>query len=83
MALQEIYHFFWHQFCDKYIEEAKKQLRESPDEIVGRPTKGVLIYVLVNSLKLLHPFLPFISEEIYQLLPINDKKLLIIEAWPR
>jgi valyl-tRNA synthetase len=69
-ALHLIYDFFWHQFCDEYIENSKKQLN----------TK-VLGYILISSLKLLHPFMPFITEEIWRALPLKDKKILIIEQW--
>lgn len=78
-AIQGIYHFFWHQFCDKFIEKAKEQLRNKTE---AENTKIILIYVLANCLKLLHPFIPFVTEQIYQLLPLRDKKALIIESWP-
>jgi len=75
LAAQELYQFFWHAFCDKYIEMTKERKQEAT------PT---LIYVLLTSLKLLHPFMPFITEEIYQKLPIKNKKQsLMIEAWPK
>jgi len=73
-ALQENYHFFWSKFCDVYIEKSKGQ--------EGKETEKVLFYVLATSLKLLHPFLPFITEEIYSRLPLKKKKPLIIESWP-
>ncbi len=74
-AAHTIYDFFWHDFCDRYIETTKKQNNEKTEEI--------LVFTLLNSLKLLHPFMPFISEEIYQKLPIkNKKKSLMIEKWP-
>jgi valyl-tRNA synthetase len=73
-AAHLIYDFFWHDFCDKYIECAKKQ--NNPQ------TKQILAYVLVNSLKLLHPFLPFVTEAIYQKLPFKEKEFLMIENWP-
>jgi len=73
-AARRLYEFFWHDFCDVYIEKAKKQDNEK--------TKKILLYVLLNSLKLLHPLIPFITEEIYQKLPIkNKKKCLMIEEW--
>jgi len=81
-AIQQIYHFFWHDFCDFYIEEAKKQIKEAKTQKEKETTQKVLLYVLVNSLKLLHPFMPFITEEIYQRLPLRSKKALIIEKWP-
>jgi valyl-tRNA synthetase len=70
-----IYDFFWHDFCDTYIETAKNQKSEE--------TKKILFFVLLNSLKILHPFMPFVTEELYQSLPIKNKKqCLMIEEWP-
>ncbi len=74
-ALREIYDFFWHEFCDVYIEEIKK----SPT----KENKKILVFILTESLKLLHPFMPFITEEIWSMLPIKSKNLLIIEQWPK
>ena len=71
-AAQKIYHFFWHNFCDIYIEECKKQ--NNPE---------MLLYVLRESLKLLHPFMPFITEQIFQMLPNKDSKALITAPWPK
>lgn len=78
-AAQEVYHFIWHEFADKYIEESKKQLA---DPEVKNNTTAILANLLVRSLKLLHPFMPFVTEEIYSKLPIKNKKLLIVEEWP-
>ncbi len=75
-AAHKLYDFFWHQFCDKYLEASKEQNTEE--------TKKVLLYVLSSSLKLLHPFIPFVTEEIYQNLPIKGKKqCIMIEEWPK
>jgi len=74
LAAETLYHFFWHTFCDKYIEMTKTRKEEA------RP---VLLEVLKTSLVLLHPFMPFITEEIYQKMPLkNKKKSISIEAWP-
>ncbi len=81
-AIRELYEFFWHEFCDAYIEAAKNQIREPKNDLEAKNTKAILIYVLANSLKLLHPFMPFITEEIWQSLPLKNKKDLIIEPWP-
>jgi valyl-tRNA synthetase len=79
-AAQEAYHFFWHKFCDKTIENVKMRIQNgSADAETGRL---VLWTVLYNSLKLLHPFMPFVSEAIYQKLPSRPKKMLMIEDWP-
>jgi len=86
-ALHKLYDFFWHEYADIYIETAKHQLRRS--EEVGAPTEAselakstqnVLLKVHLRLLKLLHPFLPFITEEIWS--AFNKKKLLLIESWP-
>lgn len=79
-ASQTLYHFFWHDFCDRYIERAKIQMTES--KFQKENTKNTLLYVLLTYLKLLHPFLPFLTEEIYQKLPIKKKKCIMIENWP-
>ena len=80
-AAQNAYHFFWHEFCDYYIEESKKQF-QTPN--IKYQTSNILLYVLLASLKLLHPFMPFITEEIYQKLPLeNKKKCLMVEQWPK
>jgi valyl-tRNA synthetase len=74
LAAEEIYEFFWHKFCDKTIENTKKR-----DDLTA---KWVLYKALLDSLKILHPFMPFITEEIYQMLPQKPEKALIIETWP-
>lgn len=74
-ALHDLYDFFWHQFCDIYLEASKKE--------AGPETPAVLLHTLTISLKLLHPFLPFITEHIWKMLPLKNKKLLLIEEWPK
>ena len=81
--MQSLYHFFWREFCDVYIEVAKKQIREPKSKKEADNTQLILIYVLATSLKLMHPWLPFITEKIYQFLPVKNKKALIIESWPK
>lgn len=71
--LHEIYDFVWHNFADNYIEYAKA--KESTD------VKKTLFVALINIIKLLHPFMPFITEEIWSMTPIKNKKTLIIEKW--
>ena len=80
---EKIYHYFWHTFCDKIIEEQKPRLYgESIKE--KQNSQHLLITLLFESLKLLHPFMPFITEEIYQQLPLKKKqKCIMVEEWPR
>ena len=76
VALASIYDFTWDIFCDWYIELTKARLneKESAGNIVAQ---NVLAYVLTGTLKLLHPFMPFITEEIYQALPHDDESIMI------
>ena len=79
-ASHTLYDFFWHDFCDKYIEISKSQMADGGSR---KKTQKTLLYVLLTSLRLLHPFIPFITEEIYQKLPLkNRKKCLMVENWP-
>ncbi len=81
MALQKIYAFIWEEFCDWYIELVKPRLydRESSGRLEAQ---YVLNYVLCKALKLLHPFMPFITEEIYGSLIHGDESIMISE-WPQ
>lgn len=79
-GLQKIYEFIWEEYCDWYIELAKPRLYDREQE--GRKeTQYVLNLVLGTAMKLLHPFMPFISEEIYQHLVGHDESIMI-SAWP-
>lgn len=80
IAAQNIYDFIWNEYCDWYIEMVKPRLYG--DNAQSKDTaEKVLLYVLENILKLLHPFMPFITEEIWQHLP-NREKSLIVSNWP-
>lgn len=81
-AAQSAYHFFWHSFCDRCLEDVKKRLKESANEEDRSAAQYVLWKILTDSLKLLHPFMPFITEEIYQSLPVKNKPMLMVEDWP-
>ncbi len=77
MAVQKLYDFIWDDFCDWYIELCKNRLQGEDKENVCR----VLVYVMTNMLKLLHPFMPFITEEIWQSLPHTGETLMRAD-WP-
>lgn len=80
IAAEKIYHYFWHTFCDTIIEESKPALANPKTRAA---TQYMLLEILSTSLKLLHPFMPFITEEIYQQLPAGEKKeCLMVEQWP-
>ena len=77
VALSEIYSFSWDTFCDWYIEMAKSRIFEGG--AAALTAKRVLVKVLTGILKLLHPYMPFITEEIYQALPHTDESIMISE----
>ncbi|MBQ7356310.1 MAG: valine--tRNA ligase [Clostridia bacterium] len=77
VALAEIYSFSWDTFCDWYIEMAKSRIFEGG--AAALTAKRVLVKVLTGILKLLHPYMPFITEEIYQALPHTDESIMISE----
>lgn len=81
LAAQKISDFIWTEFCDWYVEMAKSALY-GDNEKAKRNSVAVLIYVLKNGLQLLHPFMPFITEELYQQLP-NAEKTIMLSAWPK
>lgn len=75
-ASSVIYDFVWTSFCDSYIEMAKYSLSDDA-------TKSTLCYILTNILKLLHPFMPYVTEEIYQMLPIKEEESIMISNYPK
>ena len=80
LAVSKLYDFIWDVFCDWYIELAKVRLNSENEE--NRETaRAVLVYVLNSILKLLHPFMPFITEEIWQKLPHKGESIMISD-WP-
>ncbi|MBQ2274039.1 MAG: valine--tRNA ligase, partial [Clostridia bacterium] len=80
LAVSKLYDFIWDVFCDWYIEIAKIRLN-GEDEKAKKTVKAVLVYVFSNTLKLLHPFMPFITEEIWQTLPHVGESVMVSE-WP-
>ena len=72
----ELYNFIWSDFCDFYIEASKF-------DIDNEGTKSTLLYVLTGILKMLHPFMPFVTEEIYQMLPVKSAESIMISNYPK
>ncbi len=81
IALSKIYDFLWDNFCDWYIELVKPRLFDKENK-TGKTAQYVLTYVLSNTMKLLHPFMPFITEEIWQHLP-HEGESIMISKWPK
>ncbi len=74
-AAQAVYHFFWHEFCDWYVEMSKRFLNLGGE--ARKLAQNVLLEVLETSLRLLHPFMPFVTEEIWQALPHEGESIMI------
>ena len=81
MAAQKLYDFIWSELCDWYLELAKAPLY-GDDEQAASATRATLKYVLTNTLKLLHPFMPFLTEEIYSFLPDTTGSIMV-SSWPK
>ena len=84
VASAKVYDFIWSDYCDWYIEFTKARL-QGEDEGAKEQAQQVLVYVLTETLKLLHPFMPFITEEIWQALPRREDcgaKFLMMDRWP-
>ena len=80
VASAKVYDFIWDNYCDWFIELTKNRLH-SEDPAARENAQNVLCYVLIETLKLLHPFMPFITEEIYQALP-HTEEFLMLSKWP-
>ncbi len=80
LAVAKLYDFIWDVFCDWYIELCKSRLN-GDDKAAADAARAVLIYVFTGVLKLLHPFMPFITEEIWQSLPHSGESIMVA-AWP-
>ena len=75
LAGSEIYDFTWNSFCDSYIEMAKYSIEKES-------TKSTLCFILTGILQLLHPFMPFVTEEIYNMLPVKEEDSIMISTYP-
>ena len=80
LAVEKIYSFIWTELCDWYIEMAKPRLY-GEDEEAKKNVRAILVRVLGDSMKLLHPFMPFITEDIYTRLP-GSGETIMLEKWP-
>src|SRR5207302_9106730 len=75
-SIDHLYEFGWHEFCDWYLEAAKERLRDG-----DQASRTVALHVLDVLLRLLHPFMPFVTEELWHRLP-NARDFLVRETWP-
>ena len=79
VAVQNLTDFIWDVYCDWYIELTKPRIAEGGDSALA--AQNVLVYIMQGILKLLHPFMPFITEEIWQSMPGTDSESIMIAKW--
>jgi len=82
LAGEKLYHYAWHTFADIIIEGCKEHLTETADPERSASTRWMLAYLLTNTLKLLHPFMPFVTEAIWGHLPYKNADMLMVAPWP-
>lgn len=84
LASEKLYHYFWHTFADKIIEESKANLNNE-DQAKKVSAQKMLLEILTKSLKALHPFMPFVTEEVWDEIPNSkhkDSEILMVAKWP-
>ena len=82
LTSEKLYHFVWHEMADKILEESKDALADKTTKENKENIQFMLLKLLENALKTLHPFMPFITEEIWADFPKKQKNLLMVEKWP-
>ncbi len=81
MAAEKLYHYAWHELADKILEESKPIFANGDD--AARASRARLLLTLLDrTLRLLHPFIPFVTEEIWQSMPTKDAQFLMVAKWP-
>ncbi|MDE1966410.1 MAG: valine--tRNA ligase [Patescibacteria group bacterium] len=81
LAAEKLYHYVWHELADKILEESKPLLAGG-DDAAKASRKALLLMLLDRSLRMLHPFMPFVTEEIWQSMPTKDADFLMVARWP-
>ncbi len=82
LASEKIYHYIWHRFADTILEESKPIISNLEDQVSKISREQTLIKILKDCLIILHPFMPYITEEIWSYMPFENHELLMIEKWP-
>ncbi len=82
-SLEVVYHFFWDEFCDWYLELIKLRLYQNEDPVEKSTARSVAVHVMKTAMQLLHPYMPFITEEIWQRLKRPEEASVVVSEWPR
>jgi valyl-tRNA synthetase len=81
-SLNTIYQFFWHDYCDWYLELIKNRLYNKENSLAHKTALSIATYIMKETMSLLHPFIPFISEEVWQSLKKPNEESIVISNWP-
>ena len=82
-GLNTVYHFFWHDYCDWYLELIKKRLYQEEGEVDKKTALSVASYIMKETMNLLHPYIPFITEEVWQTFKCNEEMSIVVADWPK
>jgi valyl-tRNA synthetase len=82
-AVQAAYHYFWHEFCDWYLELIKPRISGEASSAEKSTALSIAVHVLKTCMNLMHPYIPFISEEIWRRLKTKDEESLVVAPWPQ
>jgi valyl-tRNA synthetase len=82
-GLNGVYHFFWHDYCDWYLELIKKRLYNEEDDVNKQTALAVASYIMKETMNLLHPYIPFITEEVWQRFKCGDETSIVVTDWPK
>ncbi len=82
LAGEKIYHYFWHTFADIIIEKCKEKIHSGSEQEMNS-AKYTVLYILQTTIKALHPFMPFVTEEIWREMPTKEREFLMVEKWPK
>jgi valyl-tRNA synthetase len=81
-SITAVYHFFWHEFCDWYLEQIKARLTDESPQVEKETAVSIAVQVMKTCMNLLHPYIPFITEEIWDRLKIEGQESIVISTWP-
>lgn len=81
LAADKLYHYVWHTFADEVIESTKEFTDPETRLLTKDSKKYLLLHIMEGFVKALHPFMPFVTSEIWKNFPRQDKKLLLVERW--
>jgi len=81
-GLNAVYHFFWHDYCDWYLELIKKRLYNEENDVNKQTALAVASFIMKETMNLLHPYIPFITEEVWQRFKCGDETSIVISEWP-